>query len=518
MSDVHAAIDIGTNSIHLVVAEVDSRGGFDVVTSEKETVRLGSGTGEMRELTAAAMDRGVGALQRFRQIADVHNATIHAVATSAVREADNGAVFLDRAAQEAGVQVDIISGNEEARLIHLGVLQALSVFEQQILVIDIGGGSTELVVGRAGRVLVARSLKLGHIRLTNRFFPDGRVDPGALQACRDHVRSFLAPAVTTFRGVGFQIAAGCSGTISTVAALTRAASPTTPAPSMLSSGGTGEIEASALAALVERLASFPDPESRVANTPGLEAKRADVIVAGAILLEQLFDRLGIETMTVSPFALREGVLLDRVHGEDGGVHHLSNIRRDSVIRFADAFEEDRSHVEHATDLALQLFDDLKEVHGYSVFERNLLEAAGLLHNVGLFVSHASHHKHSYYIIRNSDRLAGFTNHEIELIAQVARYHRRSGPKPTHDAFMRLDPADQTRVRMLAGVLRVAIALDRTRRRVVTRVHAVVNDRGVMVEVEVADGADTSLELYTARDRVALLGEAVGRPVEVSPRP
>jgi len=238
-------------------------------------------------------------------------------------------------------------------------------------------------------------------------------------------------------------------------------------------------------------------------------------VAGALLLEQLFNQLGIEQMTVSPFALREGVLLDRVHGEEGGFHHLSNIRRDSVLRFADAFEEDRSRVEHVTDLSLQLFDDLKGVHGYSVFERELLEAAGLLHNVGLFVSHAAHHKHSYYLIRNSDRLAGFTNHEIELIAQIARYHRRSGPKPTHDAFMRLTSPDQQRIRMLAGMLRVAIALDRTRRGAITDLRAVVDDDRVTIEVEVADGADSSLELYTARERTALLSEAVERAVDVA---
>jgi len=514
MTDVHAAIDIGTNSIHLVVAQVDERGGFDVVTSEKETVRLGSGTGDMRELTDGAMDRGVAALQRFRQLADVHDATIHAVATSAVREAENARVFLDRAATEAGVEVDVISGHEEARLIHLGVLQALSVFEQQILVIDIGGGSTELVVGRAGKVLVARSLKLGHIRLTNRFFPNGRIEPGAVEACRAHIRSFLAPAITTFGRLGFQVAAGSSGTISTVAALTRAAG-SSAAASMLSSGGVGQIERAELAVLVERLASFPDAESRVANIPGLEEKRSDVIVAGAVLLEQLFDLLDIEVLTVSPYALREGVLLDRVHGEDGGFHHLSNIRRDSVLRFADAFEEDRRHVEHATDLALQLFDDLATVHGYSLFERDLLEAAGLLHNVGLFVSHAAHHKHSYYIIRNSDRLAGFTNHEIELIAQVARYHRRSGPKSSHSSFVGLDGGDQDRVRLLAGILRVAIALDRTRSAAVTNVQAEIVGDDLVVMAQIADGADASLELYTADERTAVLAQALGRPVTVT---
>lgn len=506
--DVHAAIDIGTNSIHLVVARADASGGFEVLTTDKEAVRLGEGSGDMAELTDAAMDRGVAALRRFRQIAESRGADIAAVATSAVREADNRAVFLDRAYDEAGVDVAVISGTEEARLIHLGVLQALPIFDQQILTIDIGGGSTEFVVGRAAKILASRSVRLGHIGLTDRFFPNGVVEPGALDECRRYVRAFLAPVGVALGPLGHQIAAGSSGTISALADIIAAqADERTDRP---------EIDQAGLGAAVEHLASIAQPEDRCAETPRLDAKRSDVILGGAVLLEQIFERFSIDKMLVSEYALREGVLLDRAHGDSGGFHHLNDIRSESVLRFADAFDEDRSHVEHSRDLSLQLFDELEELHGFGLFERDILEAAGLLHNVGLFVSHAAHHKHSYYLIRNSDRLAGFTDREIELIAQVARYHRRSPPKDSHQTFMAMSDIDKERVEMLAGILRVGIALDRTRSRAIAALSATtVGADTVAITVERAVDGDASLELYTAAERLDLLSRALGRAVTIT---
>lgn len=508
-SDVHAAIDIGTNSIHLVVARADSNGGFEVLTTDKEVVRLGEGSGEMRCLTPAAMDRGIAALRRFRQIADAYNADAAAVATSAVREATNRQEFLDRALDEAGIHVDVIAGVEEARLIHLGVLQALPVFDEQLLVVDIGGGSTEFIVGQGTEIVDARSLKLGHIRLTDRFFPDGIVEPGSLAACQRWVRNALAPAGLVLGAHGHSVAVGSSGTIGACAQMVSAVGQ--------HAGDRREISREALSKLVDELASHRDPESRAGAIRGLERRRADVIVGGAVLLEQIFVAFDVDTMQHSPFALREGVLLDRAHGDEGGFHHLNNIRRESVLRFADAYEEDRSHVEHITDLSLELFDGLQSRHGYDLFERDILEAAGLLHNVGLFVSHAAHHKHSWYIIRNSDRLAGFTDREIELIAQVARYHRRSAPKPTHDTFMALPEADRQRVKLLAGILRIAIALDRTRSQAVQDVLVSPPEGAEMITIEcvLSEGADAELERYTARERAGLLGDALGAPVTIT---
>jgi exopolyphosphatase/guanosine-5'-triphosphate,3'-diphosphate pyrophosphatase len=215
---VHAAVDVGTNSIHLVVARTSPSGRFDVLAQEKEVVRLGSGSGDMKLLSDAAMDRGVAALRRFRQVAEIWAADLAAVATSAVREAANRDVFVQRAREEAGVEVEVISGAEEARLIRLGVLEAIPVYDQRHLVTDIGGGSTEFIVGQAADVLGCRSIKLGAVRLTERFFAGGgRPDADAVQACRQHLRTYLNPIVRDLAPLGFEVAVGSSGTIQNIA-------------------------------------------------------------------------------------------------------------------------------------------------------------------------------------------------------------------------------------------------------------------------------------------------------------
>jgi len=198
-----AAIDIGTNSIHLVVARPSANRRFEVLAREKDVVRLGSGSGDMKHLSEDAITRAVETLGRFRQIAEVWDAEIVAVATSATREALNRDEFISRAREEAGVEVAVISGVEEARLIHLGVLQAVPVYDAQVLVIDIGGGSTELVVSNENRRTTARSLKLGAIRLTDRFFTQEPVKARAVDACRDYVRAFLSPVTRDINAHGF---------------------------------------------------------------------------------------------------------------------------------------------------------------------------------------------------------------------------------------------------------------------------------------------------------------------------
>lgn len=508
-ASVHAAIDIGTNSVHLLVAEVGDDGEFTVLTTDKETVRLGDSPGDIRELDPDAIDRGVRALRRFKAIADSYDATLHAVATSAVREAGNGADFVQLAA-DAGVHVDVISGPEEARLIHLGVLQALPIFDRQLLVVDIGGGSTEFLVGRSGRSLGARSLRIGHLRLTNRFFVDGTITPEAVEDCKQYVRSFLVPAVNTLKPLGFQVAVGASGTAEALGDLIRLRTHG----DAVGPGLDTVITRQGLSEVLDELTMWTTAQERAAHVRGLNSRRADVIVGGAILLDEIFRAFDIDHMVTSAYALREGVLLDRTAGIETGSDRLADLRRDSLMRMVEAFEEDQPHVTHATELALGLFDQLRSLHGLSVGDRELLEAAGLLHNVGLFVSHAAHHQHSEYIIRNSDRLTGYTQSEVEIIAQVARYHRRSAPKPSHGRFEALDAEDQKRVRWLAGILRIAIALDRTRGSVVETVSARVDADGLTVSAHVGEGVDASVEIFAANNRCGLLGTAAGLPVSV----
>lgn len=513
-SDVLAAVDIGTNSVHLVVARVEGDR-FEVLEREREMVRLGTSAGDMKWLSADAMTRGVETLDRFRRVAAVHGARLRAVATSAVREAENRADFIARARAQAGVEVEVVSEFEEARLIHLGVLQAVPSFDQQMLVCDIGGGSTELVVGHQGDVLTARSLRLGAIRLTRRYFAKNDLAEGSVDACRRDIRTTLAPAVREIRRLGYQIAVGSSGTIGAVCRMIVARSRDS-APRTLNNLTVTRDE---IDETVRRLAKASTVKSR-AKTPGLDPRRADIILAGALILEQVVAELAVEKLTFSDYALREGALLDtwrRVHGRS--LHHLSDLRRRSVVHLVELMDEDPAHSAHVARLALALFDATTDRHGLGDGERELLEAAALLCNVGLFVSHAGHHKHSYYVVRNSEHLTGFTDREIELIAQVARYHRKSVPRKKHPEFAALDTRDQHRVRTLAGILRVAVGLDRNHAGQVTAVRC--RDDGadtLVIEASATDDNDIQLDVYAATERKALLEHVFDTNIEIVAAP
>jgi exopolyphosphatase/guanosine-5'-triphosphate,3'-diphosphate pyrophosphatase len=509
MGETLAAIDIGTNSIHLVVARFGDGGHFEVIANEKESIRLGSAGGDMKQLDPAAIDRGIAALTRLRQVADISSARVVAVATSAVREAENADDFLDRARSEAGVEVEVISGTEEARLIQLGVLQAVPVYDRRHLIIDIGGGSTEVLVGQGSDILAVRSFKLGAIRLTRRFFRSARVHPGAVDACRRFTEAMLAPIARDVERLGYDVAVGSSGTIEAVASIVHAAGSARP-PLTLDNASIGFDDTRAL---VRRLANLSVAKRR--DVPGLEASRADIILAGTIILERAMALFGIDEMIVSGYALREGALLDafqRTHG--GALHHLHDLRRRSVVRLAEMMDEEPTHSAHVARLALMIFDGTASLHGLGDQHRELLEAAALLANVGLFVSHSKHHKHTYYVIRNSDHLSGFNDHEIEVVALVARYHRKSAPSTKHPEFASLRPRDQAAVRAMAGILRVAIGLDRTHGGHVVEVTCRRDHGAVVIEARPAEGQDISLELYTANERRVLLEQVLDRRVRV----
>jgi exopolyphosphatase/guanosine-5'-triphosphate,3'-diphosphate pyrophosphatase len=509
-----AAVDVGTNSFHLIVAHTSEDGRFEVIDREKEMIRLGSGSGDMKRLDAAAMDRGVATLTRFAQIAAISGAPLRAVATSAVREAENHQEFLARAREEAGVDIEVISGVEEARLIHLGVLQAVPVFDQRLVLCDIGGGSTELLVGERGEVLASRSFKLGAMRLSNRFFPGERVHPSAVSSCSSYIRSILQPFVREVEEHGFDVAVGSSGTIQAMAQLAHVRDGGEP----LRTYNRYLLTAKAIGAVVKDLTAAPTVRAR-ARLPGMDPKRADIILAGALILQVVVDSLGIDELEVSDYALREGVLLDTVQrGGAGALHHLRDVSRRSVRHLAELCDDDLVHSAHVSELALQLFDGTAVLHGLDVGCRDYLEAGALLANVGLFISHSKHHLHSYYVIRNSEVLTGFTDNEIEIIAQTARYHRKSAPRERHPEFAALRPEDQAAVRTLAGLLRVAIGLDRSHDQRVTSVRVARRGKTIVVQVDTKPDAAIDLELYAANERVGLLEEVLGRRVVVEAAP
>ncbi len=513
MTDLRAAIDIGTNSMHLVVARVHPDGGFDVLTTEKEMVRLGSGGGEMKELAPDAMDRGIAALDRMKQVAgSFGEVDLVVVATSAVREATNKDEFLLRARDEVGVEVEVISGFEEARLIHLGVLAALPVYDNRVLLVDIGGGSTEFLIGVGDQVVEARSMKLGAIRLTERFFADRTTPPDAVEACRNYVRAALAPVSYELGGHQPELTIGSSGTIATVAAM--AAELRGESIRQMNGATFDADELEAVVKLV--LATAPSERKRLA---GLDLKRADIIAAGGLLLSEIFKAFDISSMTISDYALREGVLMDRLGASaTTGGSRLADLRRANVTRLAHQLDPDPAHAEHTAKLAGMLFDRTAELHGLGPDDRELLVAAALVHNVGLFISHSSHHKHSYYVIRNSEQLTGFTEHEIELMALIARYHRKSHPTTKHAEFSALRADDKHLVCVLAGLLRIAIGLDRGHRQVVQSLRVFHSDGVLTIEPVTSDPTtDLALQIYASTERSRLLARALEIEVVVRER-
>ena len=506
MPETLAAVDVGTNSLHLVVARTTEGGRFEVLTREKEMVRLGSGSNEMKQLAPDAIERAVAALERFRRIADSQGAPLRAVATSAVREADNRAELLERARRDAGVEIEVVSGVEEARLIHLGVLQALELYDRRLLLCDIGGGSTELLVGERGESLASASFKLGAVRLTDRFFATEGLHPSAVDSCRRHIQEVLASFDRAVERHGYEVAVGSSGTIEQVLRLARARNGDDP----LRTLNGAVLKRKQITATVEQLVA-----ARKAGTTGdladLDPKRADIILAGALVLEGVVGRFGIKQLTISEYALREGVFLDTIQRHTGGpLPSLRDVALRSVTDLAAACDEDPAHSAHVAHLALDLFDATAHRHGLGA------EARALLANVGLVISHAKHHKHCYYLIRNSDRLVGFTDGEIEVVAQIARYHRKSAPKDSHPEWVALSGDDQRVVRVAAALLRIAIGLDRSHQQAVTGLE--VSDDGEVVTigvVPVRPDADLTLELYAARERTAMAAEVLGCRIVVA---
>jgi exopolyphosphatase / guanosine-5'-triphosphate,3'-diphosphate pyrophosphatase len=504
-----AAIDMGTNSFHLVVVEFDKQNGsLKVIDREKVVVRLGSGITDMKHLSEDAMHRGIDALRKFKIIADNHEASIRAIATSAVREALNRLDFLKRIKSELGLKVEMISGYEEARLIYLGVLQSLPIYDRQIFLIDIGGGSTEFLIGKSGEVLYSNSLKIGAIRLTQRFFPEGEILPDSVDACRKFIKGLITPVVRDLKNLPFETAVGSSGTIQNTVRMALFLNSDNADTNLNNISFTRDD----LRDVIARIIDAKDVKQR-RKIKGLDPTRTDIIIGGVLILEQIFERFKLNAMTVSDYALREGIILDTVNKryKFDKKSHLDDIRYKSVLSLAQRFSYERTHTHHVTDIALKIFDQTKSLHGLNDIERLYLESAALLHDSGLFISHSQHHRHSYYLIRNTE-LLGYTDNEKEIIANVARYHRKSHPKPKHEWFTALTAEDQTVVRKLAAILRIADGLDRTHSSAIRDIDCRVNKKTVTVILDHDQKSPIDLEIWGAERKSGLFRDTFGYSV------
>lgn len=510
-ASVIAAIDIGTNSTHMVVARVKSTG-FEVITREKNQTRLGEGGGDMKTLSPAAIDRGITALQHMKRIADAHNAKVVAVATSAVREAENSHVFLTRAHAEANIEVEVISGLEEARLIHSAVLRALPLTDTKTVLIDIGGGSTEIVAFTSHDEHFARSFKLGSVRLTHRFFPSIHASKTEINNARKFTASAIEPVRKKLRRIGGQKFVVTSGTGETLARMCHLLTHTE-APRSMNGAAFSRLQ---LSQVVQMIAESENIEQR-SLLPGIDPSRADIILAGALILDEIADALDIDEFTYCDYALREGLLINQIQRETpGSLDDADHVALSSATKLAERCDDDVQHSQTVARLASALFDELSQFFELNPHDRLYLEVAGLLANVGMTVSHAKHHLHSYYIIRNAD-LLGLTDHEIEIIAQVARYHRKSEPKLHHEPFAALNETDRYRVRLLAALLRVAIGLDRTHDGRVQQLFVHLDRKHLFIEVQAQSDIDLDLNIYAAQERASLLADVFDHKVSITRR-
>ena len=502
-----AAIDIGTNSFHLVIASVNDKGIVKVLTKDKEVVRLGKSSTDMKYISLDAMERAITALKRFKITCDSFNAEIRAVATSATREALNKDEFINEAYRRTGISVEVISGYEEARLIYLGVLQALDVYDKKILLIDIGGGSTEFLTGEKGNVKFSNSIKLGAVRLTEKFFSDGKYTKENIENARLHVRSLINPIVRSLKKESYDIIIGTSGTITNLGSIIYCKSSTEDV--SLFNFNNYKYTDTELNEAVKTILSY-DNAAAIKKIEGLDSDRADIITAGAIILEQIFKEINIKQITLSSYALREGILFDTIDKEHNTLQSedMKNVRYRSVINLAIHCSFDEAHCRKILQLSMPIYSALKDKFGLTDYELDLLEAAIYLHDIGHSISHSQHHRHSYYLIKNSE-LLGFNNEEIEVIANVARYHRKSHPKTKHAEFNKLSPANKSRVKMLSGILRIADGLDRGHNSVIDSIKVTVQDKNFHVKVTPREGKDPTLELWGANMRKELFEEAFG---------
>ena len=487
-----AAIDIGTNTIKLLVASLEEDGILEVVSREKSLVRLGSETLATGRLSPEAIEAGVTTLEQFlRSISAQGAELVRAVATCAVREAENAADFLEEVRRRTGIEVDAISGEEEARLIHLAARSEFPARLDPLFMIDIGGGSTEFVISEGSKVLLTESLPLGVVRLADRF---GRTDPPSdrdRKAMKKAIRLAAKRATESVRKIGFRTCVGSSGTIQSLSLVHQAA---VVGREPLSSGHRTLTRANLKK--VNRILRRTTLKEKL-RVPGLDPRRRDIAVPGGILLSWFLKHTGADSIAVGERGLREGILLD--HAARQGRKRLTDrdVRAKSVDRLLRRSNAEVLHAAHVARLALELFDKTHALHQLTSTEREWLQYGALLHDVGCYVGYSKHQRHSYYLITHGD-LTGFSAEEIEIIASIARYHKGKGPKQSHENWKRLDPYAKPVVEKLAALVRVADGLDRSHRQLVTGVSCRLRSR--RVEFEAIARGDCEAELEAARSK------------------
>ncbi len=502
-----AAIDVGSNSIRLVVAEVLPSGGYRVLDEERENTRLAAALTKTGRLDPKAADTTVTVLRNFLSIAAGYNVNqIRAIGTSALRDAEDGHEFCDRVRKDLKLSIEVISANEEARLAFLSVARAFDISGRKVAVADIGGGSTELVLASSGLVDQVYETKLGAVRVAEECNVTGRVSDKRVGQLREFIDRKLKKEVGKPPFVPDMLF-GTGGTFTALASII-----------MAQQGIAGQpmwgfrVSRPQIRHLVADLANMS--LERRCKVAGLTPQRADIIVAGLAIIERIMRQLRVNVVQVHTRGVRDGLLLTMVQLSPTPPAVPAEDRRAAVEEFAKNCGVDLPHARQVARIAGTLWQQLTTPLGLKLEDRELIESAALMANVGYLINFEGHHKHSYHLIVNSE-LPGFERRQLQILANVARYHRGARPKQRHESFSELSLEDQNRVRELAAILRLALALDRTHQQNVADVRARVRDD--LVRIVIQSQGDTNVDLWAAERKVDLFEQVFDRKVRFSAR-
>lgn len=513
-----AAIDIGSNSIKLAVVDAAASDSFAVIAREKEVVRLGHETLQKAHLSDEAIERAAECIKRFRSIAEARGAEqVIAIATASVREANNSRQFLKEVQRQTGVKVEILSGIEEARLIGLAAAQGCAARGVININIDIGGGSTEISMFRDSAPLSLFSVKLGAVACTETFLQSDPPKTKEMSNLRNEIRAAFERPARELRGGQWQQATGTSGTILAIGAALRARLLDEAARKHEGAQpAEAEISLPQLSRLNISLAAMTATERR--SVAGISAQRSEIIIAGGQILEGSMRALGINLLRTCDWALREGVIIDRLRELEAEsrppLPDFSDQKLLGVHAVGRRFGYEEAHARQVAKLAEQIFDALAPTEELSRHQRTLMSAAALLHDVGYHIAHESHHKHTLYLIKNSE-LTGFSEAEREVIANIARYHRGSPPKERHPEFAALNPADRETVSKLGAIVRIADALDRSHDNRVSDVRCQRQGEAMQMLIKSAGGCEN--ELLEAERKREMFEQAFNCRLELSVR-
>jgi exopolyphosphatase/guanosine-5'-triphosphate,3'-diphosphate pyrophosphatase len=503
-----AAVDIGSNSVRLKIARLQA-GRLRPLHEERQVTRLGEGVFRSGFLAPDSMAETVRVLRRFRRATQQIAAdSVRVVATSALRDARNAQAFVEWVRSATGWKVEVVSGIEEGRLIHLGLISNPRVDRSPTLMIDLGGGSCELTVSQGGHIRDAVSLPLGAVRLTNVFLRHDPARKGELERLRGFVAREVNRVAARIAAARVRNVIATSGTAAALAAV---------APHLRRSGNRRRslVSRAEMTRIAKRLARLPLAERH--KIEGIGPRRAEIIVAGALVYHELLDRLRLASFRYSPLGLRDGILAQMAADYDRSTRsgrQIESERWESILKAVDHYHIHRKHALDVRESAMSLFSGLRSVHRLPPEYREWLSAAAMLYEVGDYVNRTGHHRHTHYIISNSEIL-GYTPQQRRIIAAIARYLGKSRPATDDGPMKMVDPAERVHVQKAILLLRLARALNLSRSRAVEKVRIAVRPAKVKLTLVSRRRMGVDLELWAIEKESAYFREVFGRELSTA---